>query len=371
MIYNSFKNRDVSMLGLGCLRFPLEEGSKNRIDRAETEKIIAAAFEAGINYFDTAYVYQDGDSERVLGEILSKYPRESYMLATKFNPDPGVDIETAFNQELERCQTEYFDVYMLHNVDESHMPKYMAHPEYLEFMEKMKAQGKIRSMGFSSHACPENLEKFLNWYDKFDMALIQVNFLDWKHLNAKRQYEILTEHGIPVWVMEPLKGGNLLKMNPEAMAILEEAAPGRSIPEWGFRFVMGLDKVNTVLSGMSSVEMIRQNAETFSSVKPLDDREMEALMKAAASIVDTMGVPCSACRYCCPTCPAELDIPVLLKGYNELRFTGKGNWRVTGLSSTAGPEACLQCGECLNHCPQKIDIPDAMLKFAELRAQKK
>jgi len=370
MIYKPFKDREVSMLGLGCLRFPLEAGSKNRIDRAETEKILDAAIAAGINYFDTAYIYQDGDSERVLGELLTKYPREKYMLATKFNPDPGVDIETAFKQELERCQTDYFDVYMFHNVDESHMDKYMGRPEYLEFMLEMKKQGKARNIGFSTHACPENLEKFLNWYDGFDMALMQLNFLDWKHLNAKRQYEILTEHGIPVWVMEPLKGGNLLKMNAEALDILEKAAPGRSIPEWGFRFAMGFENVHTVLSGMSSVEMIEQNAKTFSELSPLTEAETDALMEAAKSIVQNMGVPCSACRYCCPTCPAELDIPLLLQGYNELRFTNKGNWRVNGLSDAKGPEACLQCGECLNHCPQKIDIPGTMEAFANLRAKK-
>lgn len=370
MIYKPFKNREVSMLGLGCLRFPLEEGSKNRIDRAKTEKVIDAAFKAGINYFDTAYVYQDGDSERVLGELLKKYPRDSYMLATKFNPDVGVDIETAFKQELERCQTDYFDVYMLHNVDESHLDKYMSHPEYIEFMQEMKKQGKVRNIGFSSHSRPDNLEKFLNWFDGYDMALIQVNFLDWKHLDAKRQYEILSERGIPIWVMEPLKGGNLLRMNEEAIAILVEAAPGRSIPDWGFRFVMGLENVRVVLSGMSSVEMIEQNAETFSKVQPLTESEYEALMKAAQSIVGNMGVPCSACRYCCPTCPAELDIPLLLQGYNELRFTNKGTWRVTGLKDAKGPEACIGCGECLNHCPQKIDIPDAMQKYSALRAKR-
>lgn len=371
MIYRDFKGAEVSMLGLGCLRFPLEAGSKTRIDREATAEVIDAAIKAGINYFDTCYIYQDGDSERVLGELLTKYPRESYMLATKFNPDPGVGIEEAFNQELERCQTDYFDVYMLHNVDEAHMPKYMAHPEYLEFMLEMKKQGKVKNIGFSTHACPENLEKFLNWYDGFDMALMQLNFLDWKHLNAKRQYEILAEHNLPIWVMEPLKGGNLMRMSERALEILEEAAPGRTIPEWAFRFVMGFENVRTVLSGMSSVEMIEQNAHIFSNLQPLDHKETEALMAAAEALVNEMGVPCSACRYCCSTCPAELDIPLLLQGYNELRFTNKGNWRVSGLSSTTGPEACLQCGECLNHCPQKIDIPGTMTEFVKLREKKK
>ena len=279
MIYKSFKDRSVSMLGLGCLRFPLEPGSKTRIDRVEAEKVIDAAIKAGINYFDTAYVYQDGDSERVLGEILTKYPRESYMLATKFNPDACSDIEVAFKEELERCQTDYFDVYLFHNVNESSMDTYMGNPDYLAFMKEMKKQGKIRNIGFSSHACPENLEKFLDWYDGFDMAIIQVNFLDWKHLEAKRQYEILSQHNIPIWIMEPLKGGNLLKVNEEAIAILEKAAPGRSIAEWGFRFVMGLENIQTVLSGMSTVEMVNENAKTFSEIKPLSDDEMEALME--------------------------------------------------------------------------------------------
>lgn len=370
MIYRDFKGDPVSMLGLGCLRFPLEAGSKTRIDRVKTEAIIDRAMAVGINYFDTAYIYQDGDSERVLGELLKKYPRENYKLATKFNPDPGVDIQTAFQQELERCQTDYFDVYMFHNVDEAHMGKYMSHPEYFEFMQAMKQAGKVRNIGFSSHASPENLEKFLNWQDDFDMALIQLNFLDWQHLKGCQQYEILSRKNIPIWVMEPLKGGNLLKMSQRARDILEKAAPGRSIPEWGFRFLMGLENVHMVLSGMSTPEMISENAGIFEKLQPLEAGELQALNEAARALVEEMGVPCSACRYCCPTCPAQLDIPLLMQGYNELKFTNKGNWRVSGLGQAGSPEACLQCGECLNHCPQKIDIPGAMAAYAQLLNKK-
>lgn len=246
-------------------------------------------------------------------------------------------------------------------MDENSFSAYTdAEKDYLGFLLRQKEAGRIRHIGFSSHAAPATLERFLNWYDGFDMALIQLNYLDWTMLNARRQYELLAEHHIPVWVMEPLKGGRLSTLSPEAAAILKAAAPDRSLSSWGFRFLMGLEHVQTVLSGMATVEQVRENAALFETPNPLSTEEQAALKRAAAVFLGDLGVPCSACRYCCPTCPEGLDIPLLIKGYNERRVSGE-LWRVADFPGGAhGPADCLQCGACRKHCPQKIDIPGVM-----------
>lgn len=274
MRYKDFKGESISTLGLGGLRFPMEKDNPSRIDRAEAQKIVDAAISCGINYFDTAYSYQNGDSERFLGEALSKYPRDSYYLATKFYVAYSTDIEAVFEEQLKRCNVDYFDFYLFHCLDEGTIGAYTdQNRDYLGYLLKQKKAGRIRNIGFSSHALPDTLERFLDWNDQFDMALIQLNYLDWTLLNAKRQYELLTEHGIPVWVMEPMKGGRLSTLNEKASAILKSISPGRSISSWGFRFLQGLPNVQTVLSGMSTIEQVLDNARTFEKFDPLSETE--------------------------------------------------------------------------------------------------
>lgn len=237
--------------------------------------------------------------------------------------------------------------------------------DYIGYLLKQKEAGRIRYLGFSSHAAPEALERFVDWCPDFDMALIQLNYLDWSLLDGKRQYEILTDHGIPIWVMEPLKGGRLTHLNEKAEAILREAAPERSILSWSFRYLLGLDNVQCVLSGMASPEQILENASIFEAHAPLSRQEETALQEAVQAFKNELGVPCSACRYCYPVCPAGLDIPLLIQGYNELTISGE-TWKISSLSQTKGPSACLQCGACAKRCPQKIDIPGVMKAYAKL-----
>lgn len=364
MRYKDFKGSAISTLGLGGLRFPTEKGAPNRIDRKAAQAVVDAAVACGINYFDTAYSYQNGDSERFLGEALSKYPRESYFLATKFYVAYGTDIEAVFEEQLRRCGVDYFDFYLFHCLDEGTITAY-TDPErdYLGYLLKQKEAGRIRNIGFSSHALPETLERFLDWYDRFDMALIQLNYLDWTLLNAKRQYELLTEHGIPVWVMEPMKGGRLSVLNENAAAVLKAASPERSIPSWGFRFLQGLPNVQTVLSGMSTAEQVLDNARTFEKFDPLSRDEEAALNTAAEIFIKHLGVPCSGCRYCCDTCPAGLDIPLLIRGYNEKNISGS-TWKIGNLSEAKSADECIGCGTCLSRCPQKINVPEIMKKIA-------
>lgn len=182
-------------------------------------------------------------------------------------------------------------------------------------------------------------------------------------LEAKRQYEILVEHGVPVWVMEPMKGGSLSTLNEEAAAVLKALAPQRSLSSWGFQFLQGLSEVQVVLSGMSTVSQIMENAAIFDDCDPLDDQEQAALSRAAAIFMETMGVPCTSCRYCCSACPADLDIPLLIKGYNEQKISGS-TWKIANLSEAKSPAACLSCGACVKRCPQKIDIPQVMKRFS-------
>lgn len=364
MYYKKFKDIEISALGLGSLRLPAVTGSPNRIERKKAQKVIDCAFENGINYFDTAYTYHGGDSEKFMGEALSHYPRDSYYLATKFYVAAGVGADEMFEEQLRRLKTDHFDFYLFHGMQENYFDAYTdKEKNYLEYFLKQKEKGRIRYLGFSSHAAPETLERFLRWYDGFDMAMIQLNYLDWSVLEAKRQYEILTEHQLPVWVMEPLKGGRLAVLNEKAAEILKEAAPRQSISSWSFRYLMGLPNVQTVLSGMASVREIQDNAKTFERWNPLNEKETTALGEAIRVFREDMGVPCSACRYCCPVCPAGLDIPLLIKGYNEVSVSGD-IWRIAELRETKGPQECLRCGACKARCPQKIDIPEVMGKFA-------
>ena len=365
MYYKDFKGNQISTLGLGVMRLPSAEGNPDIIDREKGAEIIDRAITLGINYFDTAHIYQKTDSEKFLGEVLKKYPRDSYFLATKLYGSKTRDIRQTFAQQLERLQTDYVDVYLLHSLDDETFPIY-TDPElgYIDFLKEMRAAGKIRYLGFSTHASVELLERFLQYFDGFDMALMQMNFVDWDLLNAKGQYELLTKYGIPVWVMEPQKGGRLATLNDAACKILKEAAPERSIASWGFRYLMGLPNVQTVLSGMGSVEMLEDNAATFHEHKLLTEQEQQILEKAREAFISDLGVPCSGCRYCCPECPEGLDIPLLIRGYNEFNISGK-NWRVIGLEDAKGPEHCLQCGACMTHCPQHINIPEVMAKLKE------
>ncbi|MBS6952039.1 MAG: aldo/keto reductase [Enterocloster asparagiformis] len=366
MYYKKFHSLNLSALGIGALRLPMEKDNPNRIDRQEGRKVIDRALSGGINYIDTAYTYQNGDSERFLGEVLPDYPRHSYHLATKFYEAANEDIHTVFEEQLRRLHTDYFDFYLLHGMDENFISAYMDREKnYLGYLLEQKKAGRIRYLGFSSHAAPPALERFLDWYDGFDMAMIQINYLDWTLLEAERQYEILAEHGIPIWVMEPLKGGRLSVLNREAEEILKSAAPDRSLSSWAFRFLMGLPHVQMVLSGMSTVEQVLDNVKTFERPEPLSEPERAALKRASERFLEELGVPCSACRYCCPACPSALDIPLLIQGYNERRISGE-TWRLAGLDNTAGPEACIQCGACRTYCPQKIDIPGIMREFASL-----
>ena len=369
MITNDFQGKQLSRLGFGTMRLPTH--SDGSIDEARVAEMTAYAIEHGVNYFDTAYPYHGGESERVIGRVLSKYPRESYFLATKY---PGHQIISTgynpaeiFEEQLKKCGVEYFDFYLLHNVYEKSMEVYLD-PKWgiVDYFKEQKRLGRIKHLGFSCHAETKGLNKFLDAVgEDMEFCQIQLNYLDWTLQDAQGKYDLLTERGIPVWVMEPVRGGRLAKLNYAEEAKLKALRPDESVAAWGFRFLQGLPNVKMVLSGMSNMEQMVDNVKTFSEAKPLSVVETKLLLDIAEGMKDS--VPCTACRYCCDGCPAGLDIPGLISTYNELRFSAAVNvaMRIEFMPEDKKPSACISCGQCTRMCPQNIDIPGAMKDFAE------
>lgn len=369
MLYRDYQGEKLSLLGFGAMRLPLEPDRKG-IDEAQTARMVAYAIEHGVNYFDTAYPYHDGRSELVIGKLLQRYPRHTYNLATKY---PGHQICDTYNpaaifeEQLVKCGVDYFDFYLLHNIYENSIDTYLDSrwkiPEY--FIEQ-KRLGRIRHLGFSCHGGPELLRRFLDCYGgEMEFCQLQLNYLDWQLQQGKVKYQLLRERNIPVWVMEPVRGGQLAHLSEEASAKLKLLRPEESDAAWAFRWLQELPEVRMILSGMSDLAQMRENIETFREEKPLSGEERQVLEQIAAGLYDR--IPCTACRYCCDSCPMELDIPMLLDYYNEIRFSPSVNtaMRLDALPEGKFPSACIGCGACAVRCPQKIEIPKLLGEFAE------
>ncbi len=367
MIYRDFKDGlKTSLLGMGCMRLTCLPGTQDEVDYELAEKVIDYAYQHGVNYFDTAYVYLNGNSERTIGKALSKYPRESYFIADKM---PGMiktkdDVERIFAEQLERCGVDYFDFYLCHNVNERSIDTFID-LEVPQFMERMRDEGKIRYLGFSSHGKPETLRRFATLRD-WDFAQIQLNYFDWFEKDTKAQYEVLRELGIPIVVMEPVRGGRLASLTDRANDMLRAVEPERSISSWAFRFVQELPGIQVVLSGMNAMEQIEDNLATFSEYKPLRESDHQVLKDAIQALIEELTVPCTACRYC-NVCPQELDIPTMLQIYNQYAMNRHpfALNPLRELPEGKRPADCLGCGACANACPQNIQIPDLLKQLAE------
>ncbi|MBE6752888.1 MAG: 4Fe-4S dicluster domain-containing protein [Ruminococcaceae bacterium] len=372
MITRSFKDKALSLLGFGAMRLPtLPDGS---IDRAATQAMVDRAMAAGVNYYDTAYPYHGGMSEIVMGEVLSRYPRRSYYLATKY---PGHQFaeeyhpDEVFEHQLKKCNTEYFDFYLLHNVYEKSMEVYCDEKwGIVDYFVEQKKQGRIRHLGFSTHGGVECIREFLDRYgEHMEFCQIQLNYLDWTLQKGDEKYRLLTERGIPVWVMEPVRGGKLAALSEKDTARLAAARPDDSAAAWGFRFLAGLPNVGVILSGMSNMEQLEDNIATFGDGGVLSEAETALLLELAEGM--KVGVPCTACRYCCDGCPMGLDIPMLLALYNEILTAPSMNARMQldALPEDKKASACVGCGACSAACPQNIDIPTQLAKLTEEAAK--
>ena len=364
MNYKPFKNISLSCLGMGNMRLPTRPDLPgNPIDREKSFEIIDYAMKNGVNYYDTAYVYNNGDSEKFLGEAMSKYPRESYYFATKFNIGANPDYKAVFEEQLKRMNTDYFDFYLIHAVMDHNYQSYI-NSGCIEYFKELKKQGKIRYLGFSNHSSPDTLRKFIKLYD-WDFIQIQLNYYDWKYGSAKEEYETIAENNIPVIVMEPVRGGRLATLTEESCQLLKKEHSDWSIASWAFRWLQTLPQVQVVLSGMSDMEQIKDNISTFSADNALSDKDTETLFNAREMFKNQMQVPCTACRYCCDECPAGIDIPKILTTYNNYKLNG--DWALGNLRSSteSGPKDCIGCKKCTGHCPQSIKVPDIMKELAE------
>ena len=374
MLYRDFQGLRLSALGFGAMRLPCVEGSDTEPDQAAVDEMVDYALGQGVNYFDTAWGYHGGRSEVVIGRSLARHPRDAYFLADKF---PGYDlanmgkVEEIFEEQLRKIGAGHFDFYLFHNVCEKNVDEYLNPANgILDYLLGQKRAGRIRHLGFSAHGDLPCLTRFLDAYgEHMEFCQLQINYLDWEFQNARGKVELMRSRGIPVWVMEPVRGGKLTQLSEENAAILAEARPDESPAAWAFRFVQGIPEVVVTLSGMSNLEQLRQNVATFSEERPLGEKDRAALARVVGNMLGRHTVPCTACRYCTDHCPMGLDIPKLLELYNEAMVTGGDggfipSMYVSTLPEDKRPDACVGCGSCAAVCPQRIDIPGTLADFA-------
>ncbi len=373
MIYKQFQDLQLSALGMGAMGLPVIGGDDAKIDQLAVDRMVDVAMERGINYYDTAWGYHSGSSEIAIGRSLGRYPRERWHLATKF---PGYDlsnmnqVKTIFERQLEKCGVDYFDFYLFHNVCEMNIEAYLD-PKYgiFDYLTEQKRSGRIRHLGFSAHGSREVIERFLEAYGKgMEFCQLQMNYLDWSFQDVKNKAALLAEYQIPIWVMEPLRGGKLASLAEEDAAKLKALRPDETIPAWAFRFLQSIPGVTVTLSGMSNMQQLEENLSTFEAEHPLNQQEMETLLGIADSMVQKTSVPCTACRYCTSHCPQSLDIPMLLELYNEHCFTGGGfiaPMALMAVPEEKHPAACIGCRSCEAVCPQQIRISEALADFAQ------
>ncbi len=372
MIYKDVLGMQISALGMGTMRLPVIGGKDKDVDEALAEQMIDCAYAHGVNYFDTAWGYHAGKSELITGAALKKYPRESFYLADKF---PGYDlsnmgkVKEIFEAQLKKCQVDYFDFYLIHNVCEVNIEQYLD-PQFgtYEYLMEQKKNGRIRHLGFSVHGSFEVMKRFMAVYGKdMEFCQIQLNWFDWDFQNAKAKVELLNELNIPIIVMEPLRGGKLVNLNEKYVAQMKAMRPEESVPGWAFRYLQSVPGVKIVLSGMSDMAQLEDNLAIFAEDKPLNEKETALLFDIATDMRSAGTLPCTACHYCTEHCPQGLDIPRLLELYNE-ELLNKGSWvPVFGLMTIEKdkkPSDCLACRSCEEVCPQQLKIADALKDFA-------
>lgn len=358
-----FKNIEISRLGLGNMRLPCKTPIKREanplIDYNKAQELVDMAYENGVNYFDTAYMYHAGKSEKFIGQALKKYPRESYYLADKlpiWMCKKPADMQKIFDKQLQRTGIDCFDFYLLHSLDKGNFEKCEKYGAYDFLLEKQK-QGLIKNIGFSFHGTIDDLKTIVAAHH-WDFAQIQMNYLDWKNQDAKTQYEILTQAGIPVIVMEPVRGGKLADVPKRAEELFKNNAPDKSIASWAIRFCATHDNVLTILSGMNAKEQMLDNLQSLTDFVPMTDVELKICQNAASIINESEIIPCTGCDYCAD-CPKSVKISTIFDVYNKLKtgeFTAeqaKEKYAQIDVNHTQ----CVACGKCKEHCPQSIDIP--------------
>ena len=364
----------IPKLGFGLMRLPkLEDGT---IDVEQVKTMVDLFLGAGQKYFDTAYVYDGGESEKAAKKALvDRYPRESYYLTTKLNASlPDLTEEKAkqqFYTSLERTGAGYFDFYLLHALQQNNYKKYEEFHLW-EFVKELKAKGLIRHYGFSFHSSPELLEQLLTEHPDVDLIQLQVNYadLDNPDVQARKNIEVAVKHGVPYTIMEPVKGGGLAELSPEAEAIFKKVHPDSSMASWAVRFAASQANVITVLSGMSNIGQMKDNLSYMEDFHPLNEEELEAVEQVRAVLAKIESVPCTACHYCTDGCPVQMQIPDIFKAMN-MRLQNRRTYAqaleaYNKATQQAKASECIQCGQCEGACPQSIPIIERLRQAAEM-----
>lgn len=355
--------KDAPKLGFGFMRLPKKD---DVIDIEETKKMVDAYMDAGLNYFDTAYVYDKGGSEKALKEaLIDRYPRESFTIATKMNAWLGEpDEETTkkqFETSLERTGAGYFDYYLLHALQDKNYKLYEDYGLW-DFVKEQKEKGLIKHYGFSYHSGPELLDELLTKHPDAEFVQLQINYQDWEDdtIAARANYEVARKHGKPVIIMEPVKGGKLAEPPKEILDLFESVDPDLSPASWALRYAASLDGILTVLSGMSNLEQMEDNLSFMKDFSPLDHQEQLTIQKAQEILGNLNSIPCTACHYCTENCPQNIPIPEIFKARNRQLLWGQtkeGQQEYDELVLNAPrASACIECGQCEDACPQSLAV---------------
>ncbi|MCR5267876.1 MAG: aldo/keto reductase [Lachnospiraceae bacterium] len=368
---------EMPKLGFGLMRLPEEGG---RIDMEHVKRMVDLYMKMDMHYFDTAYVYHNGNSEVAAKEALVKrYPRERFMLATKlpaWEIKQESDIDRIFNEQCERAGVDYFDFYLLHSIEDGSNYEIYEKYDCFNWAKKLKEAGKIKHLGFSYHGSPELLVEVLDKHPETEFVQIQLNYLDRTNpvVRSESLYEILHERKIPIIVMEPVRGGMLASMAPEIEAKFKAKRPDDSIASWALRYVASLPGVMTVLSGMSNLEQMEDNIKTFTNFEPVNDEEMGIINAVTEEILSIPQIGCTACKYCTPGCPMQISIPDVFRTVNTIRRY-PDDWRAknfyAGVAARGGKAGdCIGCGQCEGVCPQHLPIIDLLKEASELLDKK-
>ncbi len=368
-----FFGRRAPELGFGLMRLPRDPETK-KIDVAQVSKMVDAFLDAGLTYFDTAYVYE-GSEEATREALVKRHPRNTYTLASKLNANAAKDEADAKNQiyvSLERTQAQYFDYYLLHALSENNIQKYYDY-HLFDYVQELKAKGLVKHIGFSFHGSPALLQQILDEHPELEFVQLQLNYIDWENpkVASRQNYEIAVAHNMPIVVMEPVKGGTLAALPPEIDKIFKDAEPEMSTASWAIRYIASKPGIFTVLSGMSNMEQVENNLSYMADFKPLTEDEEQKVADVVNALNSVKTVPCTACYYCTEGCPMQIPIPDIFRVMNDylvyqnLERAKNGYARIV---SRGGGKAsdCIDCGQCEDQCPQHIAIRDELKKAAEL-----